>query len=144
MIVYLDTSAVVPILIAEDSSDECRDLWDAADRRASVRLTYVETAAALAMAERQKRLTHAEHDQAWAHFIDIWHDVDVVELTEGVTVLAARLARTLGLRGDDAAHCAAGVFLDDPELVAAAGDAELLRAWRSLGISVFDTQQRPA
>lgn len=93
------------------------------------------------MAERQNRITPAEHDQAWSHFIEIWPDVDVVDLTQDLAEGAARLAREFRLRGYDAAHCAAAVALDDLELVAAADDATLLRAWRALGLTVLDTSQ---
>ncbi len=139
MIVYLDTSAVVPILIAEPSSDACRVIWEAADRRASVRLTYVETAAALSMAERQNRITPAQHDRAWSNFVRIWRDIDVVELTGELADSAAGLARSRRLRGYDAVHCAAAAALNDPDLVAAAGDVALLDAWHSLGVTVMDT-----
>ena len=57
MILYLDTSAFVPLLIAEPTSQTCGALWDAADRLATTRLTQVEAAAALAMAERLGRST---------------------------------------------------------------------------------------
>ena len=82
MIVYLDTSAIVPILIAEATSDICREIWEGASRRASLRLTYIETAAALSMAERRQRITPEEHDRAWANFLAIWPDVDVIDLTK--------------------------------------------------------------
>lgn len=52
---------------------------------------------------------------------------------------AADLAVTHGLRGYDAAHCAAALAVDDAELVAAAGDGTLLSAWRAEGVTVCDT-----
>ncbi len=138
MIVYLDTSAVVPILVAEQSTNACRRIWDDADRRISSRLTYVEVAAALAMAERQGRVSSAEYTEAWSNLVEIWPDVDVVDMTAELAASAAGLARTLALRGYDAEHCASAAALDDPELVAAAGDTRLLTAWQELGIAVFD------
>ena len=93
MIVYLDTSAIVPILIAEASSDICREIWEGASRRASLRLTYIETAAALSMAERRQRITPEEHDRAWANFLAIWPDVDVIDLTKELADIAAGLDR---------------------------------------------------
>ncbi len=141
MIVYLDTSAVVPILIAEPSTEVCRRIWDDADRRLSSRLTYVEAAAALAMAERQGRISAEEYDDAWSNFVEIWPDVDVVDLTAELAATAAGLARTQTLRGYDAVHCASAVELNDPDLVAAAGDERLLAAWRSLSVAVLDTNR---
>lgn len=139
MIVYVDTSAVVPILIAEPTTDTCRRIWDDADRRVSSRLTYVEAAAALAMAERQGRISAEEYDDAWSNFVEIWPDVDVVDLAEGLAATAAELARSLALRAYDAVHCAAAAEVNDADMVAAAGDARLLAAWRALGVTVLDT-----
>ncbi len=44
-----------------------------------------------------------------------------------------------GLRGYDAVHCAAALWVAGPDLVAATGDPELLSAWRDDGLSVVDT-----
>ena len=57
MISYFDTSALVPLIIAESGSATARELWDGASRVASVRLIYPETRAALAQAHRVRRLT---------------------------------------------------------------------------------------
>ena len=141
MIVYLDTSAVVPLLIAEPSTAACRRIWTDADRRASSRLTFVEVAAALAMAERQARIATDQHDEALANWAEMWPDVDVVDLTQELVVRASALARSQELRGYDAVHCASAVELDDTEMVAASGDVRLLAAWRELGVRVLDTNQ---
>ena len=140
MIAYLDTSAVVPILIAEPSSDTCRRVWRDADRLVSSRLTVVEAGAALAMAQRQGRITADEERGAWANFLRIWPDVDVVELTVDLALTAASLAASMALRGYDAVHCAAATQLQDRDLLAVAGDGRLLDAWRALGVAVVDTR----
>jgi predicted nucleic acid-binding protein len=57
LIIYLDTSAVVPLLIREPSSASCRLVWNACDDAFTSRLTLVETAAALAQAFRNGRMT---------------------------------------------------------------------------------------
>ncbi|HEY5854858.1 MAG TPA: type II toxin-antitoxin system VapC family toxin [Aldersonia sp.] len=61
MIGYLDTSALVPLLVAEPISPACRRLWDDADAVVSCRLMYVEVAAALAQAQRMDRLSARAH-----------------------------------------------------------------------------------
>jgi uncharacterized protein len=139
LIVYLDSSAVVPILIDEPGTATCRRLWVDADRRITSRLTYVEVAAALAMADRQERLSSAEHEEVWTGFTDIWPDLDVVEVTAELVASAADLTRSLALRGYDAMHCAAAVTIDDPELVSVSGDRRLLDAWRVMGMAVVNT-----
>jgi uncharacterized protein with PIN domain len=60
---YVDTSAFVPLLINEPTSEACRRFWDDADVVVSSRLLYVETAAALAQARRMGRLTGNKHLQ---------------------------------------------------------------------------------
>jgi len=64
-----------------------------------------------------------------------------VELTAQLAATAAGFARSLALRRYDAVHCASVAELNDPDMVAAACDARLLAAWRSLDVAVLDTSQ---
>lgn len=138
MIIYLDTSALVPLLVDEPSSNACGELWDNADRITSTRLAYVEAAAAVAQAERMDRISANERRDAMVLLEELWLSVDVIELGEALMTQAAALALTHGLRGYDAAHCAAAVMVQDDDLVAASGDARLLDAWQSLGVATRD------
>lgn len=61
MIGYLDTSAFVPLIVAESSSAACQRFWDDADAISCSRLLYVEAAAALAQARRLDRLSSPQH-----------------------------------------------------------------------------------
>jgi predicted nucleic acid-binding protein len=135
---YLDTSALVPMLIGEPTSDACRELWNTADDVVSSRLVYVEAAAALARAERNGRFAGNEHARAVEKLDGLILDLEFIEVDEGLVRTAARLAHLFGLRGYDAVHCAAAAQLDEPDLVAASGDQRLLAAWRELGVATFD------
>jgi uncharacterized protein len=139
---YLDTSALVPLLIAEPSSASCRRFFDDADRMVSSRLSYVETAAALAQACRIDRITAATHQAALRSLEDVWSQFEIVEADEPLIHDAAELAHRHDLRGYDAVHCASARQLDDEDLVAAAGDRQLLQAWSALGIATYDTHHR--
>lgn len=141
MIVYFDTSAFVPLLIEEPTSQACGALWDAADRVATTRLTHVEAAAALARAARSGRITSQVHDAGRELLATLWPDFDLVELDEQLMTAAAHAAMTHGLRGYDSVHFAAAVALDDESVVTAAGDGALLDAWRATGLTVADTAQ---
>lgn len=141
MIGYLDTSAFVPLLVAEPSSPACRRFWDSADAVVTCRLLYVEAAAALAQAERMARLDHSQHRRARDLLDGLWAEFDVVEVDEPLVQAAADAAHVLGLRGYDAVHFAAAEQLDDPDLVAGAGDKRLLTAWHERGMSTYDTNQ---
>lgn len=138
MIAYLDTSAVIPILIAEPSTVRCRRVWMDADRLVSSRLAYVEVGAALAAAERHGRISAGEHHAAWATFNGMWPDVDVVEISDEIARTAAGFARTQALRGYDSVHCASAHAIADPDVVAVGGDSVLLAAWQSVGLAVLD------
>jgi uncharacterized protein len=136
---YLDTSAVVPLLVAEPTSAACRRFWEDADDVVSCRLTYVEAAAALAQAIRAGRLDATGYGQARRLLDQVWAEIDVIEIDDRLVRVAADAADTCGLRGYDAVHCAAAEQLSDDDLVAASGDRRLLRAWRERGVSVYDT-----
>lgn len=142
MIGYFDTSAFVPLLVAEPSSESCRRLWDDADVVVSNRLLYVETVAALAQARRMDRLTDNGLDSCLQLLDELWPEFDLIEIDQIVVDRAAALARRLDLRGYDAVHCASAEQLNDEDLVAAAGDQKLLGAWGYLGVATFDTNAR--
>lgn len=141
MIGYLDTSALVPLLIAEPTSEASRRFWDDADVVVSSRLLYVEAAAALAQAHRLRRLTDNTHAQSRRRLDRICAELDIIEVDEQLVIRAAELAHRLALRGYDAVHCASAEQLDDDDVVAASGDRALLTAWRQLGIATYDTTQ---
>ncbi len=138
MIAYFDTSALVPLLADEPSSARCGELWDAATRVVTCRLAYVETAAALAMAERQYRITKTQSDQALQQLDALWPQLDLIEIDAALARAAASAARRHGLRGYDAVHFAAACQLGFDETVAVCGDAHLLAAWREAGLATAD------
>jgi predicted nucleic acid-binding protein len=138
---YLDTSAVVPLIIEEPSSPACRRFWDDADAVVSCRLLYVEAAAALAQASRIKRISRSQHTRALGRLHDLWAEIDVVEIDQTLVEAAADSAHRLALRGYDAVHCASAQQLIAPDLVAATGDRKLLDAWHALGVATYDVNQ---
>ncbi len=139
MIVYLDTSALVPLLVAEPTSDACRRLWDAADGLVTCRLSYIETAAVLAQAHRLRRITAPAHHHALRALDQLWSQVAIIEIDAELMRGAADHAARHELRGYDAVHCAAAELVADHDTVAASGDRALLSAWSALGILIADT-----
>lgn len=139
MIGYVDTSAFVPLLVAEPGSAICRRFWEEADALVSCRLLYVETAAALAQAARLARI-HEQHRVVAIKTLDqLWDSLDVIDIDDDLVRDAAALAHEHGLRGYDAVHCASACLLDADDLVAATGDRQLLSAWAELGLATLDT-----
>lgn len=138
MIIYLDTSAVVPLLIREPSSASCQHMWNACDDATTSRLTYVEAAAALAQALRDERMTATQHRASLTLLDAVWAQCDVLDLDQPLAVSAGLMAHDYGLRGYDAVHCASAARLQDDDLVAVSGDRKLLQAWSTLGLDTFD------
>ncbi len=139
MIAYLDTSALVPLLVAEPTSERCRRVWDRSEAVLTVELSYVEASAALARAQRIGRLTAVQHGEALRRWDDLWDQVVVLPVGTALIRAAARLTAAHGLRGYDAVHCAAAIAHADSDVVATAGDRDLLMAWRTIGLAVVDT-----
>jgi len=136
VIAYFDTSAVVPLLIAEPGSARAASLWDGADRVVSVRLVYPETRAALAQAERLGRLTARHLRDAVTEFDSLFEEIDLVEVDDALARRAGELAEVRRLRGYDAIHLAAADRVHDPNVVVIAGDSALLDAAAAEGMTV--------
>lgn len=139
MILYLDTSAIVPLLITEPSTARCARLWDDASVRFSSRVAYVEASAALASAFRAHRIDAVEHEAARRVLSELWNEIHAVEVDETLMREAARLAHSDALRGYDAVHCASALRLAPLGAVALSGDGTLCHAWRHHGLFVVDT-----
>lgn len=134
MIAYFDTSAVVPLLIAEPGSDQAAQLWNGADRVVSTRFVYPEARAALAQANRLGRLTGRQLRAAVRELDTRCDELDVVEIDEQLAHEAGDLAETHDLRGYDAVHLAAANRVADPDLVLVAGDRQILSAAAAAGL----------
>jgi uncharacterized protein len=136
LIVYFDTSALLPLVIEEPGSQIASRLWDEAERVVSSRLVYAEGRAALAMALRMKRLDEEELHRSVNAFEALHDQLHVVEVAAGLVRRAGQLAEQFGLRGYDAVHLASVEEIADPDVVLAAGDQSLLAAAEALGIAV--------
>ena len=138
MIAYFDTSAVVPLLIAEPGSQRAVSLWEAADRVVSVRLVYPETRAALALAQRLGRVGPRDLRDAVTELDSRFEEIDLVEVDGPLARLAGELAEIHRLRGYDAVHLAAADRIRDSSVVVIAGDRALLDAATAEGMAVAE------
>jgi predicted nucleic acid-binding protein len=138
VIAYFDTSAVVPLLVAEPGSARAATLWDGADRVVSVRLVYPETRAALAQAERLGRLTARQLRGAVTELHSLFEGIDLVEVDDALARRAGELADARRLRGYDAVHLAAANRVNDPDVVVVAGDGALLDAATAEGMTIAE------
>jgi len=138
MICYFDTSAFIPILIAEPGSPACEQLWNDADAVVTSQLTYVEAAAGLAQAARMDRVDEAAHTQSLQLLDQLWMEFQLIDVDEPLVRRAAEVAHSAALRGYDAIHCASAEQILDTDLLVASGDQKLLGACRTLGMVTSD------
>lgn len=139
MLAYFDTSALVPLVIAEPTSRHCTQLWDDVDVIVTTSLAYVEVHAALAQAARHGRLSTAEHASSLNAFQTRWDDLIHIPPSDALVKRAATLSARRALRGYDAVHCATALAVASEDFAAISGDRDLLRAWNALGVATIDT-----
>ena len=141
MIAYFDTSALVPLIIDEPSTDRCNRLWNEASRVVSVRMLYPEARAALARAQRMGRMTSAQLNAAVIELDAVTAEIDHLEVTAQLARSAGELAQAFGLRGYDAVHLAAATAIADSDFLFVTGDGDLAAAATAAGIAVAVTNR---
>ncbi len=136
MITYVDTSTLIKLIIEEEGSARAELIWQSADSVASVSLVVVEARAALAAAARRSRLSNAQLRVAQVELAAFVDDFHLVEVTTELIESAAELAESESLRGYDAVHLAAALFVD--AAVFASADRALCEAAARRGMHVAD------
>ena len=111
MILYLDTSALVKLYVPETESGEVKGAVEAADVVATSRLAYVEATAAFARKRREHGLTAGGYRTVLQDFEHDWENYFLVDVSDSLVKLAARLAEKHALRGYDAIHLASAVTM---------------------------------
>lgn len=139
MIVYFDTSAIVPLLIEEPGSAAAAQLWDRAERVVAVRLVYAEARAALAQASRLGRTRASDLSPLIRSLDDLYAQLDLMDIDDSLVRRAGSLAQEFELRGYDAVHLAGAERLDGADVVLATGDVALASAATGLGLSIGHT-----
>ena len=119
MTLYLDTSSLVKLYVAESDSARIRAHVDRATIVATSAIAYPETRAALARRHRERALNPAAFSAAKRKLEADWPKYLTVQVTEALCKNAGLLAERFALRGYDVVHLAS--FL---EVARAAGVAE--------------------
>ena len=109
MTLYLDTSSLVKLYVAEDESDAVRRLVDDADIVATAAIAYPEARAALARRRREGDLPARAVVTAKRALDDDWARYLKVDVTAALCREAGALAERYALRGYDSVHLAAFV-----------------------------------
>ena len=119
MTLYLDTSSLVKLYVAEPASDAVRRLVDQATVVATSGIAYPEARAALARRRRERALSPAAHRIATRAFEDDWSRYLAVDVSAAICREAGNLAERYRLRGYDSVHLASYL-----EIARRAGAAE--------------------
>jgi predicted nucleic acid-binding protein len=145
---FLDTSALVKRYVQETGTGWIQALTSptAGHTHFIVRITQVETVAAVTRRERGGHIAPADATRALADFQhDCAHQYLIVEITAGLVAHAVTLARRHALRGYDAVQLAGALEVQStlPDLVLVSADAELNAAAMSEGLPVEDPNMHP-
>lgn len=135
-LVYFDSSAIVKLLIDEPGRDAMAQLWDETDVAVTSTLAYTEVRAAIAAAERARRLSSSESGRAVAEWDDYWWTVYPVEVTSAIAREGGHLAEEHGLHGADAVHLASAVAIGQKDTVVAVYDKRLRQAAMDRGFTI--------
>lgn len=113
-----------------------RELWAFETTVVSSWITYVETTAAIAAAERSGRISPRTMREALTRLRSEWAAVEAIDVDDSTSAKAASLAVRHGLRGMDAIHLASAVLLAEAEPVVVTWDVALHRAAQAEGLAV--------
>lgn len=134
MELYLDTSALVKLYLAEPDRDAVVSAVRGALGVTVSVVAYAEARAAFARRLRENTLTSGEHDEIVTAFNDGWRDLDRIPVSDEIAYSAGDLAERYALRGFDAIHLASARWLQDDvdNLHFLAFDARLMVVARQL------------
>ena len=107
MTLYLDTSSLVKLYVAEPGSDAVRKLVDVATIVATSSIAYMETRAALARRRRERVLRPTAFASAKKTFEAEWPKYLIIEVTSALCRQAGEFAERYRLRTYDSMHLAA-------------------------------------
>lgn len=106
MILYLDTSSLVKLYVAEERSAEVRRLVEEADLVATSVVAFAEARSAFARLAREETLSAEDLTSVRSAFLRDWDSFLKIRVLKRVYELAGELTEEHGLRGFDALHVA--------------------------------------
>lgn len=139
MILFLDTSVLIKLYIAEPGSQTLKRRLPGKLIAVS-QLTYAEVYATFARRWREDLLTAGEHELVSERFERDWDTTLQVPISDSVLKLVPDLCRNHPLRGADALQLAAALLLSLQRVQVrfATSDRRLLQAAEAEGLEIFD------
>jgi predicted nucleic acid-binding protein len=142
VILYFDTSALFRLYVPEAGREAVVKAAGACEVRCTHLIAFAELHAAVAKAERLKRLREKEVQTILARFEQDWAALLVIAVDDALIRRAGGLARQHGLRGYDSVHLAAAERLASTmpmeQVLLAAFDKDLLAAAGRLGFQLLE------
>jgi predicted nucleic acid-binding protein len=142
-VTYADASAIVKRYYEELGSDRVREGFAAAERVFTSRLTYAEVHAALARKRRERAISEPAYRRCVTAFESDWPAYDQIAIDPATLSAVPGLVRRHSLRGADAVHLAAAVWLRKHAggaLEFWASDGPLLDVARREGLITIDPE----
>lgn len=134
--VYLETSALAKLYIVEAESTQVRSIVERSQPWLyTSRVTYAEVLSLLARCAREGRISRRDFLRQKQTFLRDWNVFHVVELTAACLAPAERFIEQHALRGFDAIHLCAALYLGNPEF--ACFDSRLRKAAAAEGLAVI-------
>jgi uncharacterized protein len=111
VLLFLDSSAVVKIYLAEPHGDKVIEAIEKADRIFVSTLALSEVAYAITRREQENSITHEISQLAYQNLLDEWESLTRIPLDDNVAREAAMLAGHKHLKGADAVQLASATLL---------------------------------
>lgn len=108
---YADSSVIVKRYYEELGTERVRERLASAERVFTSRLAYAEVHAALARKRRERDISEAAYRRTASAFESDWPAYDQIALDAATLDAVPRLVRRYALRGADAVHLAAALWL---------------------------------
>ncbi len=140
MILFVDSSALVKLYIAEAGSERMREAAAGEVSVGASILAFAEIHATFARRRREELLVASELEQIRLAFAADWGKLAQVPVGDAVLQLVPRLCERHPLRGADAVHLASALLLREEglEVTFACSDGRLLKAANVEGLEIFD------
>jgi predicted nucleic acid-binding protein len=137
MILYLETSNLVKLYIAEQGTEKVKSIVNEAEIVATSIIAYTETRAAFSRKFRERGITEKEYKRIKREFEKDWEKYFILLLTLEAAKSAGDLAEKHNLRAFDALHLASALSLKDRILLSSlfsSSDRKLCEAAEKEGL----------
>jgi predicted nucleic acid-binding protein len=139
LILFVDTSVLVKLYIAEPGSERMRKSAAQEVRIAASVLAFAEIHATFARRRREALLLASELEELLLRFAEDWEGLLQVPVGAEVLAFVPELCKRHPLRGADAVHLASALLLrQELEVLFACSDSSLLAAAAAEGLAILN------